>query len=69
MVQVPAWAPLALAAGLLLALAASVQVEYGNGAIIIRSGWVTGGAQAGNPASQPASPGHRRPSGRLHPPR
>lgn len=39
--QVPAWAPLAMAAGLLLAFAASVQVEYGNGAIVVRTGWAT----------------------------
>jgi hypothetical protein len=58
--QVPAWAPMAMAAGLLLALAASVQVEYGNGAIVIRSGWATIGAQAGNRASQPTSPGPSR---------
>lgn len=36
----PRWAPVAIAAGLLLALAASVEVEYGNGAVVIRSGWV-----------------------------
>ena len=36
--HVPAWAPMAMAAGLLLALAASVQVEYGNGAIMVRIG-------------------------------
>lgn len=41
--QVPAWAPLAMAAGLLLAFAASVQVEYGNGAIVVRTGWATRG--------------------------
>ena len=51
--QVPAWAPMALAAGLLLALAASVQVEYGNGAIVIRSGWATVGAQAAQRTSRP----------------
>lgn len=37
--QAPAWAPMALAAGLVLALAASVEVEYGNGAMTVRSGW------------------------------
>jgi anti-sigma factor RsiW len=37
--QVPAWAPLALAAGLVLALAASVEVEYGNGSMTVRTGW------------------------------
>jgi hypothetical protein len=37
--QTPAWAPMALAAGLVLALAASVEVEYGNGAMTVRSGW------------------------------
>ncbi len=41
---VPAWAPVAMAAGVLLALAASVQVEYGNGAIVVRTGWATTGA-------------------------
>jgi hypothetical protein len=37
--QVPAWAPMALAAGLVLALAASVEVEYGNGSMTVRTGW------------------------------
>jgi hypothetical protein len=37
--QTPAWAPAALAAGLVLALAASVEVEYGSGAVTIRTGW------------------------------
>lgn len=37
--QTPAWAPLALAAGLVLALAASVEVEYGDGAMTVRTGW------------------------------
>jgi len=57
--SVPAWAPLALAAGLLLALAASVQVEYGNGAIIVRSGWVSAGsAQASaTRTTAPTTPG------------
>lgn len=67
--HVPAWAPVAMAAGLLLALAASVQVEYGNGAIVVRMGWATTGTQppgvargqgapatlAAQPASQTAS--------------
>ena len=44
---VPAWAPVAMAAGVLLALAASVQVEYGNGAIVVRTGWATTGAPLG----------------------
>ena len=57
--QVPAWAPVALAAGLLLALAASVQVEYGNGAIVVRIGM---GDDRRAPAgatrrTAPASPG------------
>ena len=34
--QTPAWAPAALAAGLVLALAASVEVEYSSGAVTIR---------------------------------
>jgi len=42
--HVPAWAPVAMAAGVLLALAASVQVEYGNGAIVVRTGWATASA-------------------------
>jgi anti-sigma factor RsiW len=65
--HVPAWAPLAMAAGLLLALAASVRVEYGNGTIVVRTGWATTGAQptgrgqaasattVAQPASQTAS--------------
>lgn len=44
--QVPAWAPAALAAGLLLALAASLQVEYGNGTVIVRTGWAAPQAPA-----------------------
>ncbi len=44
---VPAWAPVAMAAGVLLALAASVQVEYGNGAIVVRTGWAKAGAPPG----------------------
>ncbi len=64
--HVPAWAPVAMAAGLLLAWAASVQVEYGNGAIVVRTGWATTGAQPSGvargqaapatPVAQPASP-------------
>lgn len=54
--QVPAWAPLALAAGLVLAFAASVQVEYGNGAIIVRTGWATVGAQPNAAAASPVVP-------------
>jgi anti-sigma factor RsiW len=67
--HVPAWAPVAMAAGLLLALAASVRVEYGNGTIVVRTGWVTTGGEptsvargaarpvtpAGQPANQTAS--------------
>ena len=60
--QVPAWAPLAAAAGLLLALAASVEVEYGNGAVVIRSGWMKSApvsavadARATAPAARPVS--------------
>ncbi len=45
--HVPAWAPVAMAAGVLLALAASVQVEYGNGAIVVRTGWATAERTAG----------------------
>ena len=37
--QTPAWAPVALAAGLVLALAASVEVEYGSGVVTVRTGW------------------------------
>ena len=60
--HVPAWTPVAMAAGLLLALAASVQVEYGNGTIVVRTGW---GTTSGQPtsvagpvrtAAQPANP-------------
>ena len=60
--QVPAWAPVAMAAGLLLAVAASVQVEYGNGTIVLRTGWATASGQPTSvtrgqaaPAAQPAS--------------
>ena len=48
----PGWAPVAVAAGLLLALAASVEVEYGNGAVVIRSGWVKA-APVGDVAAAP----------------
>jgi hypothetical protein len=50
--QVPVWAPAALAAGLLLALAASLQVEYGNGTVIVRTGWAVPQA----PATAAATP-------------
>jgi anti-sigma factor RsiW len=60
--QVPGWAPVALAAGLLLALAASVEVEYGNGAVVIRSGWMkpapvtsAAGSRTLSPAPAPAA--------------
>lgn len=53
--QVPAWAPMAIAAGLLLAFAASVQVEYGNGAIVVRTGWATTGASSASTASGTAA--------------
>ncbi len=62
--QVPAWAPVAMAAGLLLALAASVQVEYGNGAIVVR----TDGRRQARTTSAAACDGHtgaaRRAAGR-----
>jgi hypothetical protein len=51
--QVPAWAPMALAAGLVLALAASVEVEYGNGAMTVRSGWAPRPTPAAATASAP----------------
>jgi anti-sigma factor RsiW len=60
---VPAWAPVAMAAGVLLALAASVQVEYGNGAIVVRTGWATknappaAGVQTASPTSGARSAG------------
>ena len=55
--QMPAWAPAALAAGLLLALAASVEVEYGSGAVTVRTGWARPAAtsvQTAAPAAVPA---------------
>jgi hypothetical protein len=62
--QVPGWAPVALAAGLLLALAASVEVEYGNGAVVIRTGWAkaapvaaTADARATAPRPSPVTAG------------
>ena len=61
--HVPAWTPLAAAAGLLLALAASVEVEYGNGAVVIRTGWaksapaVTAGLQPGQSNVTPPAGG------------
>jgi hypothetical protein len=64
--QVPAWAPMALAAGLLLAMAASVQVEYGNGAIVVRTGWATTGRQPASVAqgqTAPATVGGAQPVG------
>ena len=59
---VPAWAPVAMAAGVLLALAASVQVEYGNGAIVVRTGWATTGAPPAAAAcsAAPATSGAQR---------
>ncbi len=54
--QMPGWAPLALAAGLLLALAASVEVEYGNGAVVIRTGWAKSAPVAATAAVAPESP-------------
>jgi anti-sigma factor RsiW len=53
--QMPGWAPLALAAGLLLALAASVEVEYGNGAVVIRTGWAKSAPVAATAALAPES--------------
>jgi len=60
--HVPAWAPAAMAAGLLRAAAASVQVEYGGGTIVVRTGWATTSGQPTSvargqavPAAQPAS--------------
>lgn len=60
--QVPAWAPVAMAAGLLLAVAASVRVEYGNGTIVVRTGWAATSGQPTSvargqaaPAAQPAT--------------
>ena len=50
--QMPAWAPVALAAGLVLALAASVEVEYGSGTVTIRTGW----ARSAAPVAQSAAP-------------
>ena len=47
-----------MAAGLLLALAASVQVEYGNGTIVVRTGWATTGAQT-NVAGGQSTPAPR----------
>jgi hypothetical protein len=54
--QMPAWAPLALAAGLVLALAASVEVEYGGGSVTVRTGWARSApsAVATAPATAPA---------------
>ena len=57
--QVPAWAPMALAAGLVLALAASVEVEYGNGAVTVRSGW------APRPVAGVAAPAAATPTGQV----
>lgn len=50
--QVPAWAPAALAAGLLLAFAASLQVEYGSGTITIRTGWAPATASSADAGLQ-----------------
>jgi hypothetical protein len=55
--QLPAWAPVALAAGLVLALAASVEVEYGSGTVTIRTGWARPAATVASstaPAPAPA---------------
>jgi anti-sigma factor RsiW len=56
---VPAWAPVAMAAGVLLALAASVHVEYGNGAIVVRTGWATTSAPSSNAVAGQATPATR----------
>lgn len=53
--QTPAWAPAALAAGLVLALAASVQVEYGSGVVTIRTGWARPAASSAAPEAAPAA--------------
>lgn len=53
--QTPAWAPAALAAGLVLALAASVEVEYGSGAVTIRTGWARPAASSAAPEAAPAA--------------
>ena len=62
--QVPAWAPVAMAAGVLLALAASVQVEYGNGAIVVRTGWATPSAPPASAARWAGGAGDRGAGGR-----
>ena len=54
--HVPAWAPVAMAAGVLLALAASVHVEYGNGAIVVRTGWATASAPPAGAAGGQVAP-------------
>jgi hypothetical protein len=53
--QVPAWAPVAMAAGLLLAMAASVEVEYGHGAVVIRTGWAKSAPDAAASLQREAS--------------
>jgi anti-sigma factor RsiW len=53
----PAWAPLALAAGLVLALAASLEVEYGSGSVTIRTGWARTAPAAVATAPQAAPAG------------
>ena len=55
--QTPAWAPMALAAGLVLALAASVEVEYGNGAMTVRSGWAPRPTPAATTTESAPQPG------------
>jgi hypothetical protein len=55
--QVPAWAPTALAAGLHLAdgaAVANVQVEYGHGTVVVRTGWSQ--ALPTQAAVQPSAP-------------
>ena len=58
--QVPAWAPAAMAAALLLAVGAAlsqVQLEYGNGTVVVRTAWSerARGESAAAPAVVPAS--------------
>ena len=51
--RVPVWATSALAAGLVLAIgaaAANLEIQVGNGAVVVRSGW---SKPAATPAAQP----------------
>jgi hypothetical protein len=66
--RVPAWATSALAAGLVLAIgaaAANLEIQVGNGALVVRTGWSKPRAA---PAAQAAPPAVSQPTTQAAPP-